>query len=252
MESKVCNKCGEEKPICEFSKNKTSKDGVQRKCKACAKKYREENHQKLLKKKKEHYENNKEKILEKKKDYITKNKEKVALSNKIYRESNKEKITEWKLNNREGILKYNREYQVKNADKISKKAKEYKINNYDKILTYKKQYREANKHTAAWRMLLHSTLRRFNKKKEGHTIDLLGYSAEDLKKHLESLFTDGMSWDNYGEWHIDHITPVVSFDSNTPQSIVNALSNLRPMWSTTREINGVIYEGNLNRPKYKY
>jgi hypothetical protein len=59
-----------------------------------------------------------------------------------------------------------------------------------------------------------------------------------------------MTWDNYGEWHIDHIKPVSSFDKDTPQSIVNALSNLQPLWATTREINGVVYEGNLNKGRY--
>ena len=75
-------------------------------------------------------------------------------------------------------------------------------------------------------------------------------SMIDLKNYIESLFTEGMSWDNYGEWHIDHITQVISFDKETPSNIVNALSNLRPLWATTREINGVMYEGNLNRLKY--
>ena len=41
------------------------------------------------------------------------------------------------------------------------------------------------------------------------------------------------------------------FDENDLPSVVNALSNLRPMWATTREINGVIYEGNLNRNKHR-
>ena len=42
---------------------------------------------------------------------------------------------------------------------------------------------------------------------------------------------------------------VIFFDMETPANIVNALSNLRPMWATTRKINGIIYEGNLNRTK---
>lgn len=58
-----------------------------------------------------------------------------------------------------------------------------------------------------------------------------------------------MSWDNYGDWHIDHIKPVSCFDKTTLPSIVNALENLRPLWATTREIDGVIYEGNLNRKR---
>lgn len=59
-----------------------------------------------------------------------------------------------------------------------------------------------------------------------------------------------MTWNNYGEWHIDHIKPVNSFESDTPQSVVNALSNLQPLWATTREINGVVYIGNLNKNIY--
>jgi hypothetical protein len=83
--------------------------------------------------------------------------------------------------------------------------------------------------------------------KEGHTIDLLGYSAKDLENRMIELFTEGMSWANYGEWQIDHIIRVREFDKDTSPSVVNALSNLRPLWKTTRVINGVVYEGNLNR-----
>ena len=104
----------------------------------------------------------------------------------------------------------------------------------------------------AWRNLLKHTLERLGKTKESKTIDLLGYSALELKEYITSKFTDGMSWDNYGEWHIDHILGVINFDKRTSPNIVNALSNIRPLWATTREINGVIYEGNLNRIKYHY
>jgi hypothetical protein len=102
----------------------------------------------------------------------------------------------------------------------------------------------------AWRDLLKRCVRRMGVEKNDKTINILGYSAWDLKIHLEKQFTDGMSWDNHGEWHIDHIKPVSSFDELTHPSIVNSLGNLKPMWATTREINGVIYEGNLN--KYIY
>lgn len=45
-----------------------------------------------------------------------------------------------------------------------------------------------------------------------------------------SKFKDGMSWDNYGEWHIDHIKPVSKFEKNEKQSVVNSLDNLQPLW----------------------
>ena len=40
-----------------------------------------------------------------------------------------------------------------------------------------------------------------------------------------------MSWENWGEWHIDRIIPVSKFDEETPPSIVNALTNLQPLWA---------------------
>lgn len=64
--------------------------------------------------------------------------------------------------------------------------------------------------------------------------NLLGYSADDLRRHLESKFQHGMSWDNYSHsgWHVDHKKPISSFHPDTPVSIINALSNLQPLWST--------------------
>ncbi len=64
---------------------------------------------------------------------------------------------------------------------------------------------------------------------------LVGYTKEDLKIHLESLFKDGMSWDNYGKWHIDHIRPVASFNITSAEcedfKKCWALENLQPLWA---------------------
>ena len=71
-------------------------------------------------------------------------------------------------------------------------------------------------------------------------MDILGYSALDLKNHLESLFKVGMTWDNYGEWVVDHIYPLSRFDKDTPPSVVNALSNLQPLWWNENSKKGVV------------
>ncbi|AFC22715.1 hypothetical protein VchM-138_0036 [Vibrio phage vB_VchM-138] len=65
------------------------------------------------------------------------------------------------------------------------------------------------------------------------TVDLLGYNHNNLRVHIESQFKDGMTWANYGEWHIDHIVPVswwISQGIDDP-SIINALDNLQPLWA---------------------
>lgn len=89
--------------------------------------------------------------------------------------------------------------------------------------------RDSNPHIKAWRSLLKNFLLRKNKKKQNKTHDLLKYTAEDLKEHINALFKDGLSWSNYGDWHIDHIVHLTLFKDDTPAHIVNELSNLRPL-----------------------
>jgi len=59
---------------------------------------------------------------------------------------------------------------------------------------------------------------------------MLGYSALDLKIHIENKFSIGMTWENHGEWHIDHIRPVTNFSTTDDVKIVCALENLQPLW----------------------
>lgn len=209
MENKICTNCGEEKALCEFYKRL---DSTTAQCKVCLKEFN----------KKRYYDD-----VEKNREYSRK-----------YREANP-------LKGREDVKKW----REANPDKHKEtKAKWLAKNpNYEKERS--KRRRKETPHIFAWRDMLKDSLKRLGKKKEGHTIDLLGYSAIELKEHIESLFLDGMTWDNHGEWHIDHKIPVSTFDPETPSSVVNALSNLQPLWSTTREVNGVIHIGNLNKGK---
>ena len=146
---------------------------------------------------------NREEILKKKAEYR---------SNPDNKERTKEYLDKYRNEHREEAKEYAKKYQFENRDKYYK-------------------YRRENPHYIAWRSVLYSTLKRLNTPKEGHTIHMLGYSALDLKSHLENLFVDGMSWDNHGEWHIDHITPVSSFEDTADIRVVCALENLQPLWA---------------------
>lgn len=73
-------------------------------------------------------------------------------------------------------------------------------------------------------------------KKNGEpSFDLLGFTAEQLMTHLERQFTKGMTWENYGEWHVDHVRPLASFTYAQPTDpdfkVAWALTNLRPLWA---------------------
>ena len=64
---------------------------------------------------------------------------------------------------------------------------------------------------------------------------LVGYTLEDLMQHLEKQFQPGMTWENYGEWHLDHIQPRAAHfytDSTDPDfQRCWALENLQPLWA---------------------
>ena len=71
--------------------------------------------------------------------------------------------------------------------------------------------------------------------KDSSISECLPYSIEDLCKHFESKFTEGMTWDNYGDWHIDHVKPDswFTYSSTDDQGFKDswALENLQPLWA---------------------
>lgn len=208
-EKKICVGCKEEKFITEFSKKYKTKDGIQKYQTICKKCF-----------------NEKDTIRRTTKEY----KEKKVQYDSTYYDKNKEKILERKIEyhieNREEILQTKKEYRKNNKDKI----KIYFDNNKHKIRESQQRYRNRHPHIIAWRNIIHRTLRYLETVKEGHTEDILGYSSVQLKHRIEKQFVEGMSWENYGEWEIDHIKPLTSFDKDTEPSVVNSLDNLQPLW----------------------
>ena len=85
----------------------------------------------------------------------------------------------------------------------------------------------------ACRKMLLRVLSLTGKRKKTVTEKALGYTKAELVAHIESHFQSGMSWDNRGAWHIDHVVPVselVRLGVSDPKEI-NKLSNLQPMWA---------------------
>lgn len=79
--------------------------------------------------------------------------------------------------------------------------------------------------------------RRLSKALKGHPKDdaahnLLGCSWRYFKRHIEKQFTEGMCWDNYGLWHIDHLHPLMTYDLTKRGAQRKAFNfkNLRPLW----------------------
>lgn len=72
-----------------------------------------------------------------------------------------------------------------------------------------------------------------NNYKHTSAVKDLGCSIDFLKSHIEKMFSKDMSWDNYGEWHIDHIVPISKFDLSKRSEQLKAChyTNLQPLWA---------------------
>ena len=71
-------------------------------------------------------------------------------------------------------------------------------------------------------------------RKSGHTMELVGCSVSELATHLEKQFAEKMTWENKGEWHIDHRRPCASFDLSDAeqQKMCFHFTNCQPMWGS--------------------
>ena len=72
----------------------------------------------------------------------------------------------------------------------------------------------------------------------GLAIKYLGCSVEELKMHLEKQFRENMSWNNRKKWHIDHIVPLSSANTETDIIKLSHYSNLQPLWASENESKG--------------
>ena len=212
MAVKKCSKCKEEKELSEFYKSKIAKDGLQYFCKKCVSDYREKH--------KKHY---KEYHKEYHKEWLEKNKEKRKETQKEYRKKNREYNKE-----------YQKEYRKKNRERVREYRKEYRKNNKEYYREYSKQKRNTNsiyKLKSTLRSRTYVAFKRSRWNKNSATEKMLGCNYETAHKHLERQFTKGMSWDNHGKWHIDHIIPLSS--AKTEEDLINLChyTNLQPLWA---------------------
>lgn len=227
---KKCIRCNLLLSLDNFHLNNKSKDGHRSDCKVCRKNDNEKERIRI----KEYRKTNKS-YLETNKKYKENNLEfvknlKIDWSKS---EKGKESRKNYYKNNSEKIKENNIQYRKDNIDLIHKKEKEKrKTDKYKKYKSiYLKNHKSKYPHIYAWRSILTNTLKRLNTNKSSSTLEILGYSSDDLKIHIESLFKEGMTWDNYGEWHIDHIKPVSLFDNTEEVTVVNSLKNLQPLWA---------------------
>jgi hypothetical protein len=208
---KTCTKCKIEKDFSEFYKDIRSTDNHWSSCKECAKQYRLFNSDKI-------------------KQYKLNNKN----NRKIYKLNNKDKIYQYEINNKERLREYRKQYALKNSEKITKYKKEYRLKN-KKILNKKVLDRQSKdplfKLTCNIRKLICSSIKKMNYTKKSRTFEILGCTFEEFKQHLEMQFREGMTIDNHGKWHMDHIIPISSAKTEEDIIKLNHYTNFQPLWA---------------------
>jgi len=154
------------------------------------------------------------------------------------KERKRKNYDKWYEQNKEHRKDYLKEYREKNIDKIREVKRNYE------------RTRKANdplyKLISNFRTAIYQVLKENNVDKNGHYFDILKYTPEELISHLENQFKDGMTWDNYGEWHVDHLRPISVFNikeiGDSEFMKCWSLSNLQPMWGeeNIRKSNKII------------
>ena len=231
METKVCIKCGIEKDISEFHLRNSSKKEYRRDCKVCCslynKKYREENEEKVKKRKILHYEKNRDRIIEKSKNYRENNYEKVKekdrLRSKLRYQTRKDDIKIYSEKHKEKIRENKRRYEEKNKEFLKEKRK--------KVISERIKIDPVFHIKQLMRKRVYDFITRNGIVKKNRTFDVVGCTPEFLKEHLEKQFKEGMSWENRGKWHIDHIIPLSSAKTEDELYELCHYTNLQPLWA---------------------
>lgn len=182
--------------------------------------------------------NNKEKIKARGDAWYQDNKERHLQKGREWRDANPEKVKEisdaWYQNNKERHLQKGKEWREANPERMKELQKDWYDKNRDDINA---KLREKRKTDPLFRISLNLRNRLCKLITKGykstHTMELLGCSAEELKEHLEKQFTEGMNFDNYGKWHVDHILPCASFNLLEPEEQRKCFhyTNLQPLWA---------------------
>jgi hypothetical protein len=180
-----------------------------------------------------------------------KNREKNKIQRKKYREENKEKVREQKKRDRlkhsENYKKIQKEYWIKNKESLSLKNKEWRKNNKTRIREYHNALHKVLMATNPEYKIKRNLRRRVNLalKNQGMFKDksltkYIGCTISELITYLETKFLEGMTYNNYGEWHVDHIIPCASFDLTLEENQKKCFhyTNLQPLWGKDNLVKG--------------
>lgn len=156
---------------------------------------------------------------------------------------------QWAQSNKEKSAEHKKAWAQGNREQVRRSRLNWLNENKDLDREIRRQWKAQKRATSPeYRVLenlrcrLRSVLTRGTK--SASTLNLLGCTPEQLTDHLASQFTEGMTWDNYGEWHVDHIRPCASFDLLDPEQQRQCFhfTNLQPLWAVDNLRKGASYD----------
>jgi hypothetical protein len=184
---------------------------------------------------KQYYLLNRQRILDEQKEYQSTNKE----ARKKYRE-------QWDIKNRAIVKAKKQQYYLEHKEDFFRRAKSYRANNVERVRVIRRIYESKKRKGDINYKIAHNLRRRLRQTISNKTmsvLSILGCSMDEFKTHLESRFLEGMTWANYGDWHIDHVKPCVLFDLSLPDEQAKCFhySNLQPLWAVDNLKKGSKY-----------
>ena len=145
-----------------------------------------------------------------------------------------------------------KKYRDENPEKKLAASKKWREENPDHIRAFNRMYhKQRRKEDPVFRLLdnMRGGLWRClsGKNKNSHTFDYVGLTPKELMDYLEGQFTEGMTRENYGKWHVDHIRPLASFDFTGPDREEQlhaawSYTNMQPLWAVDIIRKGARYE----------
>lgn len=215
---KTCNTCRTAKSAEHFYKDRAKSDGLTTQCRDCKRsavlKYKAANREVLSEKSRAYRDANIEKCREREREY--------QLAN---RDARNARVSRFYQNNPEKIAEYREKYLSKDSVRESiriwsrERARKRRATDIDYVLRQNLRSR------------MHYALRAKNLKKSSKTFEAVGCSPIELREYLEGKFLIGMTWDNYGEWHIDHVIPLSSAKDYEEIIRLSHYTNLQPLWA---------------------
>ena len=144
-----------------------------------------------------------------------------------------ETIRERYKNNPEKFKERQKKYKELHKEEIKEKNRKYKKEHKEIAREYEKRKRQEPLYRLKCNIcsLIRGSIKRKNFKKNSKTEEILGCSIDEFIKYLKSKFKDGMTIENHGEWHIDHIIPISSAKTEEEVIKLNHYTNLQPLWA---------------------